>query len=343
MNNNEMNEAMKQLRERIQAIESEQILNVLQRTTIDAVGGGVLFFTGISITQVILYGLRISVAMPVLPTLLGSIGVASSSVLVGVFCLRQHPMELEPLQLTAAATSGLLLFRLLGGRFRSLAPSDFRHPGAFAYAKRSLPATIEYADVNARAVIQSFGRLYGCHTCGTKTSKYHADHMPPVLVAKAENTRLLAKIFGHLTQNGRLNLQDFFIHVHCRYYPQCEACSNTQGALVKKNAKQLKLHVTQIRSYHFTGFWMVLFGASGLGSVFSSNNEAPPTVVQQVVLQATEVVQKPHLQLLREREELLKQELRSNTLSKESIQYIKDELSQIQRRKAEIKRLGAYK
>ncbi|KDO30957.1 hypothetical protein SPRG_04145 [Saprolegnia parasitica CBS 223.65] len=308
--------------EKLGTLRSQVLVSALERTAIDAVGGGALFLGGVSLTHLGMYVLRISVAMPVLPSLLGGLGVASSSAMAGAFCLRHGSTEPTPLQLTAAATSGLLLFRLLGGRFRALAPSDFRHPGAFGHARISLPATIEYADGNARAVIQSFGRLYGCHTCGTKRSKYHADHMPPVLVAKAENARVWAKLFGPVTQ---------------RYYPQCESCSNTQGALVKKNAKQLKLHLTELRAYHWTGFWMVLFGASGLGGFFAQASDEAPSVVEHVVAQATDAVQKPLLLVLRDREARLRERRQTET-NKEARQAIDDELATIRARKADIKK-----
>jgi hypothetical protein len=64
----------------------------------------------------------------------------------------------------------------------SLAPSHYANLGAFHLKKASLPATEEYADSIGRGIIQEFGRLYGCHTCGIKRGvQYHADHMPPKL------------------------------------------------------------------------------------------------------------------------------------------------------------------
>lgn len=79
---------------------------------------------------------------------------------------------------------GLLCFKLLGGRTSALAPSPFADLGAFHLKKASLPATAEYATSVERGVIQEFGRLFGCHTCGVKRGvRYHADHMPPKLYA----------------------------------------------------------------------------------------------------------------------------------------------------------------
>lgn len=77
---------------------------------------------------------------------------------------------------------GVLCFKMLGGRMNAIAPSNFSNLGAFHLKKASLPATVEYATPIERGIIQEFGRLYGCHTCGVKQGvKYHADHMPPKL------------------------------------------------------------------------------------------------------------------------------------------------------------------
>lgn len=77
---------------------------------------------------------------------------------------------------------GILCFKMLGGRMSALAPSHFADLGAFHLKKASLPATADYATQVERGIIQEFGRLYGCHTCGIRRGvRYHADHMPPKL------------------------------------------------------------------------------------------------------------------------------------------------------------------
>jgi len=83
---------------------------------------------------------------------------------------------------TVYAVMGVLCFKMRGGRMSSLAPSHFADLGAFHLKKASLPATADYATQVERGVIQEFGRLYGCHTCGVRRGvRYHADHMPPKL------------------------------------------------------------------------------------------------------------------------------------------------------------------
>ncbi|KAG7398236.1 hypothetical protein PHYBOEH_011409 [Phytophthora boehmeriae] len=158
---------------------------------------------------------------------------------------------------------GLLCFKLLGGRMNALAPSPFANLGAFHLKKASLPATVDYATNVERGVIQEFGRLYGCHTCGVKRGvRYHADHMPPKLVAKRTDDRFVRKLLGRKTT--------------FRFYPQCEPCSNQQGSVVKTSKSTLKMHLPSLRAYHSTGLWLVLLCTGGLyvgGSNFHETSE----------------------------------------------------------------------
>ncbi|KAL3660880.1 hypothetical protein V7S43_013897 [Phytophthora oleae] len=158
---------------------------------------------------------------------------------------------------------GLLCFKLLGGRMSALAPSPYSNLGAFHLKKASLPATAEYATNVERGIIQEFGRLYGCHTCGIKRGvRYHADHMPPKLVAKRTDNQFFRKILGQQT--------------NFRFYPQCESCSNQQGSVVKQWKSTLKMHLLSFRAYHSTGLWLVLLCTGGLyvgGSSFHETSE----------------------------------------------------------------------
>ncbi|RHY66253.1 hypothetical protein DYB34_001378 [Aphanomyces astaci] len=271
-------------------------------TAKDALCGGAIFFGGVSLTQLSMLLCRMSASTPAFPSIVGGIGVAASSILVGAFCLRRT--DPTPVQMTAAAATGLLLFRYT--TVNSI--MSFTTAALLAYG-------------NARAVIQSFGRLYGCHTCGVRSAKFHADHQPPVMVAKAENERLWNRLLaGPVVQ---------------RYYPQCDGCSNIQGAQVKKNAQKLKLHLWALRAYHATGFWMVLFGAGGLGGYIAQSPEADSSIVEQVAAHATDVWQPPTLARLREREAALKLErLAADTLRKKAIDV---ELAHIRERKATLK------
>ena len=118
----------------------------------------------------------------------------------------------------------MLLFKGLGGRFWSISPSSFTNLGSFA--RVSLPATDAYATEAQRSMIETLGRRFGCHTCGShmflsKSSPvlFHADHMPPRSVAKQINSRWYRKLLR-------------LAPIKQRFYPQCVTCSNKQGKLL---------------------------------------------------------------------------------------------------------------
>ncbi|KAG3116241.1 hypothetical protein PI124_g3792 [Phytophthora idaei] len=193
---------------------------------------------------------------------------------------------------------GLLCFKLLGGRMSSLSPSPFANLGAFHLKKASLPATIEYATSVERGIIQEFGRLYGCHTCGVKRGvRYHADHMPPKLVAKRTDEQLLRKLLGRKTT--------------FRFYPQCEPCSNQQGTVVKQWKSTLKMHLLSLRAYHATGLWLVLLCTGGLyvgGSNFHETSEVSAPMDETADSKAFTSSDFSLLVSLRERERKLRRE-----------------------------------
>jgi len=180
---------------------------------------------------------------------------------------------------------GLLAFKLFGGRFWGVAPSSFTHLGSFARA--SLPATGSYASANQRIQIERLGKIFGCHTCGSKmrakpmlSVKFHGDHMPPKSVASQMNNVWWRKIVGS--------------KVGFRFYPQCIDCSNTQGNLLGGavlSAKNLYLPIASLahagggskafnhglvpRMYHLAG------GVVGLMSLYPEKWQKE--IVQQVL------------------------------------------------------------
>jgi hypothetical protein len=118
---------------------------------------------------------------------------------------------------------GLLCFKLLGGRFWSVAPSSYTHVGS--YARGSIAATDQYATPVQRQAIQRLGSIFGCHTCGTKpflpsltTMSFIGDHQPPKSVANQLNQQFIRRLFG--------------FKVPFRFYPHCAACSNKQGGIL---------------------------------------------------------------------------------------------------------------
>ena len=120
---------------------------------------------------------------------------------------------------------GLLCFKLLGGRFWSIAPSSYTHVGS--YARGSIAATDQYATPTQRVAIQRLGRIFGCHTCGRKplpffpssaTMTFIGDHQPPKSVAYQLNQQWFRRLLGR--------------KVPFRFYPHCMTCSNKQGGIL---------------------------------------------------------------------------------------------------------------
>lgn len=133
---------------------------------------------------------------------------------------------------------GLLTFKALGGRFWAISPSSYTHMGSFA--RWSIPCTENYATATQRSMIERMGRMWGCHTCGSRmmftsassqgtgqTFRFVGDHMPPKSVAQEMNQSWLRKV-GILPK------------VRFRFYPQCVTCSNVQGSILSKATSELK-------------------------------------------------------------------------------------------------------
>ncbi|TDH71942.1 uncharacterized protein CCR75_003147 [Bremia lactucae] len=222
-------------------------------------------------------------------------------------------------------TMGLLCFKLLGGRMSALAPSPLANLGAFHLRKASLPATIEYATSVERGIIQEFGRLYGCHTCGAKRGvRYHADHMPPKLMASRTDAQFLRNFFGRKTK--------------FRFYPQCESCSNLQGNVVKHWKSTLKMHLLSFRAYHATGLWLILLCSGGLyvnGSTFHKTFERID-VVDDAAESCCTSLDRSLLVSLRKREQKLRY-MRRNSSDITQIAVIDKELKAINECKIAIK------
>lgn len=300
----------------------------------DGVVGGFVFYSGISSAQFAQRVLRISASTPIVSSVVGCSAVIGSSILaIATAPLPRRAMQsskpiqmpsLEPIQLVSYGLCGVTLFRILRGRFFTLAPSDYRNLGAFNRQQASLPATTEYADTSKRAVINTFGRLFGCHTCGVKKSvQFHADHMPPVNFVKKANARLLRRLLG--------------LRMLQRYYPQCSVCSNQQGMLVQKNAKKLKTHFTSLRTYHFTGFWLTILCCGGLFQAPNEKQEA--LVVRALTNKAVGAFQGPALAVLGEQEEFLRFR-RDISEDADEIRRLTHAIKEIERKKAKVKRIA---
>jgi len=205
---------------------------------------------------------RVSCATPVAAPALGVLALAGSGALAGQ-CARDvaewgrtgqppslqsvaaglvDPLNRDRVALDAAL--GVALYAVMGGRFRTVMPSDLRYPGANASA--SLPAAGEgYIGEAQRQELQYFFQRFGCHHCGSRFGKVVGDHMPPNKYAHADPPRLLRSLrrLKPIRPVLRaLNLQG----VRQRFYPQCGGCSQRQAAAVRANRKVLAFHVAAV-------------------------------------------------------------------------------------------------
>ena len=248
---------------------------------LESLAAGCTFFGGISSAQLILGVMRISTATPIASWALGALAVGGSAVLAGGSANAVKRLQLPQRFGTAAAPSsgsvsypapdleevlcavrngmcdatrgkdtalplavaGVIGFRLLGARFSAVAPSDLRYLGAFASIRDSLPAKTSYASAIERDAIDKIGRRVGCHTCGVRHTRFHADHMPPNAVVKRNRASLWYRL-------------PFMSVPKQRFFPQCHQCSARQAQAVRTWSKALCFHVGSVRLYHGTGFFV---------------------------------------------------------------------------------------
>ena len=186
---------------------------------------------------------------------------------------------------------GLLTYKIGcgGARFMSLSPSSYTARGSFARVSipASLPSDISgvggsfaYATASQRYRIEKLGRIFGCHTCGSRellftkksSPKFHGDHIPPISVAKQLNDRWYRKLIG--------------ASVSQRFYPQCITCSNKQGGLLSRavNAGHRNLrsvgggqesyfHGRRVRLSHTTGGIVAVLSLGGLTTTGENDND----------------------------------------------------------------------
>lgn len=150
-----------------------------------------------------------------------------------VHSLNQYSLAISvrPEDVPLCGFGSLVVFKILGGRFRSVLPSSLLHPGAFA--RKYIPAKgQDYASAAVKKRLRLLGRKHGCHSCGRRWwTSYVGDHMPP----------------NKLVREGQQQ----------RFYPQCTHCSNLQGAALSSMSRLrgIKTHGTSLRHYHL---WLPL-------------------------------------------------------------------------------------
>jgi hypothetical protein len=172
-------------------------------------------------------------------------------------------------QMLIDALLGAVAFKVTGGSFRSVMPSDLVKPGAIA--RESIPAAgMQYAtDEKRRELIRMF-RRDGCHHCGTTKGAVVGDHMPPNkhVVQKAE--AWATQFMDRVTKIGavRRALLGMGIHpdvqLRQRYYPQCVGCSQKQAVAVRHDRSARVMHTVLHKGgkggtgWHYVGVWVGL-------------------------------------------------------------------------------------
>jgi len=175
---------------------------------------------------------------------------------------------------------GLLTYKtIFRSHYSSISPSSYTARGSFARIGIPAPPNFNYATRSQRAKIESIGRWWGCHTCGSRmmfsnlkksAPKFHGDHIPPVSVAKQINSRWYRKQFGW--------------KVSQKFYAQCRDCSNKQGGLLSKaiGARHINLHRVgggeesyfhgrRMRIGHMTGGAVALLSVANAGTAGEGN------------------------------------------------------------------------
>lgn len=221
------------------------------------------FWTGLATAQAAGVALRVSCATPVAGPIGGFLGVGFASALAGQAAIKCRMWEKDhklPWQYSRGimqgvhsrdvlvdAALGIALFKFMGGRFRSVMPSDLLKVGAIG--KESLPAGgPAYATEEKRGEILRFFRRDGCHHCGTRKGPSIGDHMPPNKMV-AETIKAMKKTLGlHKLFNMpyvRKAAASMNIPVgppRQRYYPQCQSCSQKQASAVRMGRSILVMH-----------------------------------------------------------------------------------------------------
>ncbi|KAL4424322.1 hypothetical protein ABPG75_001623 [Micractinium tetrahymenae] len=217
------------------------------------------YAAGLAAAQAAGMALRVSCVTPVAGPVGGLLGVGFASAAAGQAAIKcrmyfednKNPLT-QPLwrgvrgdDLLMDALLGIAFFKAMGGRFRSVMPSDLSRVGAIA--RESLPAAgVEYATAANKVELVRFFRRDGCHHCGKRRGALIGDHMPPnkhvkeglgtmqrslYKVYRVPYVRQVAEALAIPTRPPRQ-----------RYFPQCESCSQKQSAAIRNNRIVLVFH-----------------------------------------------------------------------------------------------------
>lgn len=189
---------------------------------------------------------RVSCATFGWSSLLGCLAVSWSSLAAGQvsFAIRKYlthgpgrPEDFIILKEDAAFTmiSGLVAFKVLGGSFCNLMPSDLCRRGALANFSVPAGGPNQATAYQCKQLNEAF-RRDGCHHCGRRTGKSIADHIPPNMIVKSlqqqqQNQGFWAALFS-VPKNTAQN-----------FYPQCVKCMKRQSAFLLNGKDPLVYHL----------------------------------------------------------------------------------------------------
>lgn len=187
----------------------------------------------------------------VMPKLTGTSASASTSWL----SLAKPTSRQKDEDMVRNALVGVGLFSLFERRnFLTALPSSVITLGAFAQrnmlvsrlGRGSVLSTDVAATEKQRRAIQTIGKRFGCHQCGSRQlftsssnngiSSFIADHQPPTK---------MAKLMGDKWWRRALRWP-----VTQRLWPQCQQCFRLQGNAVRTNTHTL-IHHHRLRLCHF--------------------------------------------------------------------------------------------
>lgn len=198
------------------------------------------FFCNLALAQGAGRIVRVSCTTPVVGPVLGGLAVAAASAAsaqvsftVRRLCEDGRLKRIELISQERAlfyALFGLVAFKVLGGTFRNVMPSNVTRPGA--HARSSIPARgIKYANDVEAGLVKDLFKRYGCHHCGNKKGPTIADHMPANMIAKQAMTR---NFFSKFFRRPKPIAQ--------RLYPQCLSCSQIQSSALRHGNQPLVFH-----------------------------------------------------------------------------------------------------
>ncbi|GAX72874.1 hypothetical protein CEUSTIGMA_g329.t1 [Chlamydomonas eustigma] len=252
--------------------QAQGILSRLLPFGVHAFVSAISYGSGICLLQLLGASLRISCANRLLGPCLGAIGVGAASALSGHMSrhakrqmneqknlwqalLSPFWSDIDIQELLLDAFSGIMIFKLYGGSFRRLLPSNLKAAGA--HARTCVPVSAgDHANDSQKGLLISIYQRDGCHHCGSKRGIVIGDHIPPTKLVnevKAQHKAVEASL-KHIPDL----LRQVFVSKESQcikqdYYAQCQSCSQAQASLMRHGRRSaLVLHKVWLQPPGFT-------------------------------------------------------------------------------------------